>query len=209
MSSNYLQSNRDQHVSETDPFTIKRYEQFAKRIPTGAVRALDVGCGVGRGGAALHRLLPALEIVGVDVVPERIAALDPSVYREGVVGVTMALPFEDESFDVIVAGEFLEHLYPRDVDGTLSEFFRVLRVGGRLLLTTPNPADIKRRARRQTVLGGAHVTQHHVRSLRVRLRSVGFSRVRVRGSGRVSARVGQWPVALSLFGSYMASADKW
>ena len=46
------------------------------------------------------------------------------------------LPFADQCFDVVFAGELIEHL-PDPVEG-LDEFRRVLRPGGRLILTTPN-----------------------------------------------------------------------
>jgi len=42
--------------------------------------------------------------------------------------------------------EFIEYIYQADVDQTLGEIFRVLKIGGRLLLTTPNPGDVKRKA---------------------------------------------------------------
>jgi SAM-dependent methyltransferase len=46
-------------------------------------------------------------------------------------------PFEDESFDCVVAGEIVEHLI-RQPWSLLSESWRVLQPGGLLLLTTPN-----------------------------------------------------------------------
>lgn len=46
-------------------------------------------------------------------------------------------PFEDESFDLVVAGEIFEHLV-RQPWMMLSESSRVLRPGGRLVLSTPN-----------------------------------------------------------------------
>jgi SAM-dependent methyltransferase len=204
----YESQNRMQLGSETDPFTVERYRQFARRLPSGACDVLDIGCNTGRGGAALKARAASVHIVGLDCVPERVAALDAAVYVDARVGLTTELPFEDCTFDAVLAGEFLEHLYPKDVDVTLSEFLRVLRVGGRLLLTTPNPNDLKRRVRGGTVLGGAHVSQHRILSMKRRLRATGFSRIRVFGSGKTSRYLGSLPVGLSLFGSYLLQADK-
>jgi SAM-dependent methyltransferase len=55
-------------------------------------------------------------------------------------------PLEDASFDVVWAGEVIEHV--ADTAGWLSEIRRVLRPGGRLLLSTPDhgPLSILRMA---------------------------------------------------------------
>lgn len=47
-----------------------------------------------------------------------------------------AMPFEDNTFDVLISCETLEHL--PDYEKGLSEAFRVLKPGGRLYLTTEN-----------------------------------------------------------------------
>jgi len=52
------------------------------------------------------------------------------------------LPFADESFDVVWAGEVLEHV--QDGLGLLAEVRRVLRPGGRLLLSTPDHGPLRR-----------------------------------------------------------------
>lgn len=52
-------------------------------------------------------------------------------------------PFPSRSFDVIFAGEIIEHIY--DTDGLLQECRRLLRPGGSLVLTTPNIAALTRR----------------------------------------------------------------
>jgi hypothetical protein len=110
--------------------------------------------------------------------------------------------------DAIVAGEFLEHLYPSDVDPTLCEFQRVLRIGGVLLMTTPNPYSLNMRRRKGSVYGVAHLTQHFPEVLSLRLKMHGFSKVRVCGSGRASLKVGEKFPWLSVYGSYLISAVK-
>jgi SAM-dependent methyltransferase len=54
---------------------------------------------------------------------------------EGVHGSALALPFADASFDVVGAFDVVEHCEPETV--VLAEFARVLRPGGRLLMSVP------------------------------------------------------------------------
>ena len=65
------------------------------------------------------------------------------VYETEICGFTNATPSAAESFDAIVAGDFIEHLPPDQVYPTLCEFFRLLRLKGLLLLTTPDPRYVK------------------------------------------------------------------
>jgi SAM-dependent methyltransferase len=201
--------NREQEISEVDPFTERRYHQFVRHFPARTRDVLDVGCNTGRGGVVMKTLRPGLRIAGVDCVPERVASLDPLVYETTICGFTQAVPFESESFDAIVAGEFIEHLPPHLVDPTLCEFFRLLRLKGLLLLTTPNPLYVKNRLSGRSVLGGAHISQHHMESLRRRLFDVGFSRIKIRGSGRVSTVLGEFFPVRAVYGSYLTKATKW
>lgn len=54
------------------------------------------------------------------------------------------MPFDDQTFDLIVAGEIIEHIY--DTDFFISEIGRLLKPGGKLLISTPNIASLGRRA---------------------------------------------------------------
>jgi SAM-dependent methyltransferase len=202
-------ANREHRISEIDSFTPRRYAQFHSHFPEKTRTVLDVGCNTGRGGAVLKQRDPALKVIGLDCVPERISALDPAVYHDGVCGFTTAIPLADGRVVVICAGEFIEHVPPGQVDATLAEFFRVLRLRGRLLLTTPNPNYLKNKLKGLSVLNDAHVSQHYPDCLAFRLRCVGFSNVRTLGSGRVSSYVGQRFPWLSIYGSYLVRADKW
>jgi ubiquinone/menaquinone biosynthesis C-methylase UbiE len=204
----YEFQNIQQEVSEHDPFTLERYEQFFKFIPEGTLKVLDVGCNTGRGGSRLKQLCQSISLFGLDCVQKRLDAL-PECYSKGIYGLSTNIPIEDQFFDVIVAGEFLEHLYPIDVDKTLCEFQRILKLGGRLLLTTPNPNYLRNKINRTSVYGVSHLTQHFPRVLRLRLLMHGFSGVKIYGSGKVSRHLGwNFPIK-AVYGSYLVVADKY
>jgi SAM-dependent methyltransferase len=205
---NYEALNLAQPESEKDTFTEDRYRQFHRFFPKTVSRVLDIGCNTGRGGRVLKALDARLQIFGLDAVKDRLERLPVGVYQQTVHGLSTKIPIEGESFEVVVAGEFIEHLYPSDVDKTLEEIFRVLKIGGRLLLTTPNPYDWKRRWRGRSVLGGAHVSQHFPDALKCKLKMMGFANVRAYGSGKVTRYLGSSFPLLSIYGSYLAIGDK-
>ncbi len=207
----YETLNLEQAFSETDPFTEDRYRQFYRFFPkqSSACSVLDIGCNTGRGGEILKKIDSSLEMVGLDCVQSRLERLSKEVYSRTIYGLSTEIPADDYSFDAVVAGEFIEHLYAKDVDQTLAEIFRVLKIGGRLLLTTPNPQDIKKKLRHESVLGGAHVSQHFGDALKLKLRMMGYANVKLYGSGKVTRYLGYHFPALSVYGSYLAIADKW
>jgi SAM-dependent methyltransferase len=94
-----------------------------------ARRILDVGCGAG----ALGRFRPhdGFEIVGVDRNAEAVAAAGQYEEASELDLERHDLPFEDASFDAVVAKDILEHL--ADPLRVTRECFRVLRPGGVLL----------------------------------------------------------------------------
>ena len=120
------------------------------------------------------------------------------------------VPLPSGSFDAIVAGEFIEHVPPPYVLPSLCEFFRLLRLKGRLILATPNPHYLRNRIQgRSVLLDPSHVSQHTPSSLRRRLEDVGFSTIRTYGTGRVSQFLGPHIPVRCLYGSYLAVARKW
>jgi arsenite methyltransferase len=90
---------------------------------------LEVGCGTGVLTRALARLPNVGEVVGVDVAPSLLskardlAADLPNVIFQEADG--RSLPFEDETFDVVVFDSTLTHV--PGPEGALAEAFRVLR----------------------------------------------------------------------------------
>jgi SAM-dependent methyltransferase len=204
----FVALNEAQVESEVDPFTHERYCQFAGWFGAGTRDVLDVGCNTGRGGAALKAQRPVLKIVGLDLVQSRLDRLPHNVYSGVLCGSATEIPCADESFDAVVAGEFIEHLPSQATMPFLREAFRVLRMGGVLVLTTPNPGDWKLRWRGGSVLGGSHVSQHYAKVVRLQLMMAGYTSVHIRGTGKVSSYLGTHLPLLNIYGSYLATGRK-
>jgi 2-polyprenyl-6-hydroxyphenyl methylase/3-demethylubiquinone-9 3-methyltransferase len=103
----------------------------AALIPPGDGELLDVGCG----GGLLAPWVRGYRHVGVDLSAASLAVAAAHGV-EGVRADAAALPFVDASFDVVVAGEVLEHV--TDLDAVVGEALRVLRPGGTFVCDTIN-----------------------------------------------------------------------
>ena len=95
---------------------------------------LDVGCGPGTITCDLARAVAPGRVVGIDAAAEIIETARADAEEAGVVGVTFevgdvfALPFDDDSFDVVHAHQVLQHV--GDPVAALVEMRRVCRPGG-------------------------------------------------------------------------------
>ena len=136
---------REHHNARTGTFVYgggERADLFRKYVGGPGRRVLDVGC---RSGALTRAYLHGNDVVGIDV--DR-WALDEAA-RLGIethwADAEQGLPFEDETFDVVVAGELLEHV--RDPAALVREARRVLRPGGTFVGSVPNGFRLKNRLR--------------------------------------------------------------
>jgi 2-polyprenyl-3-methyl-5-hydroxy-6-metoxy-1,4-benzoquinol methylase len=107
-----------------------------------APRVLDIGCGEGHFAVALRRA--GAEVLAIDVAAEalRRAGLRDPALNLRLVEPEAPLPLEDASFDVVWAGETIEHV--ADTAQWLSELRRVLRSEGLLLISTPEHGPLSR-----------------------------------------------------------------
>jgi len=98
---------------------------------------LDLACGEGYGSQILAE--KALNVTGIDIDPE-IILYATKKYRAGnlrfLEGNAESLPVTDQSVDVVVSFETLEHVPSQD--GMLAEIKRVLKPGGLLIISTPD-----------------------------------------------------------------------
>ena len=110
--------------------------------PIAGRRALDVGCGTGRHTLALIEA-GAAEIAALDLTPEMMAIARTKVEgRQARLhwirhALPDPLPFRDATFDLAVLGLVAEHV--DDLTRALSEVARVLRPGGRCILSALHP----------------------------------------------------------------------
>lgn len=109
-------------------------ESLLARISPGS--ALDAACGTGRHTGTLVRY--GHEVIGVDQSPEMLARAAAKVPQAQFrVGDLTKLPIPDASVDLVLCALALSHL--PDVGEAIAEFRRVLRPGGRLIVTDVHP----------------------------------------------------------------------
>lgn len=107
-------------------------------------KILEVCCG--QGGTAAY-LEPSADFTGVELSSEAVALAQSTFpHFKFLQGDATALPFPDGNFSHLVAKEAIEHLL--DQPKAVAEWFRVLKPGGTLVLTTPNRDSLHLRMNR-------------------------------------------------------------
>src|SRR6185312_7090278 len=107
--------------------------------PTGQTfgDALEIGSGTGYFSLNLVQLGLIGKLTATDILPGMLAQLTATPEAHGLDSVTTvvteaeALPFADESFDLVLGHAVLHHI--PDLDRAFAEFKRVLRPGGRVV----------------------------------------------------------------------------
>jgi 2-polyprenyl-3-methyl-5-hydroxy-6-metoxy-1,4-benzoquinol methylase len=140
-------------------FHLDRYK-FASNF-VNEKNVLDAACGTGYGSNLLYRAGNAKNVVGLD---NEIAAVKYAQEKYSaknvhfVNGSITKLPFADNSFDVVVSFETIEHV--NEENELLSETWRMLRKNGTFILSTPNDWGVDE-------LAPFHVRSYTLEMLRV------------------------------------------
>jgi len=149
--------------------------------PAADDRVLDLGCGW---GTFTFALAPRVgQVTGVDFSERSVELCRERLGREGARNVRFlradagdtGLP--EGSFDVVVAADLFEHLYPEDSERVAREAFRVLKRKGRFVVWTPHRGHILEILKNNRVLlkpDPTHVDYKSMKRLRGMLGRAGF-----------------------------------
>jgi SAM-dependent methyltransferase len=119
------------------------FQRFLKSIG-GFHRVLDVGAGQGYDLACAREVNPQAMLSGLEANPasaEMLRGKGIEVHRVDIEH--DVFPFEDESFDVVMANQILEHT--KELFWIFDQISRVLKKNGRLLIGVPNLAALHNR----------------------------------------------------------------
>ena len=153
-------------------------------------RLLEIGCGAGNLllQATVKGSYPValdLSMQALNFVRSRLEEAKSSVEAPGAFVCTQAvgecLPFAEQSFDCILISEVIEHL--EAPQSSIREAVRVLRAGGRLLITTPNYRSfwpvmewaVDRLDMAPKMAGEQHISRFYPSSLQKLLRELGLT----------------------------------
>jgi ubiquinone/menaquinone biosynthesis C-methylase UbiE len=175
-------------------------ELLIELLGPGPGRCLDLGCG---GGIFVPLLAEhGWEVVGVDLSADQLRVARERVGEVAddlVAADAQALPFDDESFDAVVA--ILVHTDIDRYDAAVREAARVLRVGGRFVHVGTHPCFVSPVARADE--NGTRELFRGYHEHRLVFDSPAFAR---RAEG-LRARVGTWQVPLAALLNAVAAAD--
>lgn len=144
-------------------------------------RVLDLGCGWGTFAFAVADRVA--DVVGVDFSEKSIALCrqrldaDPRPDLRFVQADARATGLPPESFDVVIAADLFEHLYPDDSVQVVEEARRVLVRGGRFVIWTPHRGHVLEILKNHRILlrpDPTHVDYKSMARLRAMLGDAGF-----------------------------------
>ncbi|GAB6179348.1 hypothetical protein JCM14036_06670 [Desulfotomaculum defluvii] len=144
-----------------NPETYQRQvlQDILDNIPNDVESVLDVGCG---DGYITNSLPKSLRVVGLDSSREALKY----VQRETRIGDIKKLPFPDNSFDLVMANDVLEHLTMEERQQSLRELARVSTKY--IIITVPFLEDLNIGATRCERCGCYYHVNHHKHSFEIK-----------------------------------------
>lgn len=142
--------NKKENIPNTKPWAekchlFKVYEIIEKLHQRYKFKkSLDLGCADGSFSDTLRKEF-GFDAYGIDISANAVKLANQKGVVATVHNLEEKFPFEDDSFDLVIACEVIEHIY--DTDHFLEESNRVLERNGFLVISTPNLTSLFNRAK--------------------------------------------------------------
>jgi SAM-dependent methyltransferase len=170
-SSEYFVGEGAGHLTDLDsPFQRYRVAKVSELArPRSTDRVVDLGCGWGTFGFAFAGRVASL--VGVDFSEKSIAlcrerlARDPRPNLSFVCADAGATGLAGGSYDLVLAADLFEHLYPDDSARVAREAFRLLAPGGRFATWTPHRGHVLEALKNRNILLKRDITHVDYKSM--------------------------------------------
>lgn len=121
----------ERYRSAADEFIIPHVNSFSKENPA---RLLDIGSGDGYLKYFCDQ--ENIDFHGVEIQPRRIKICEEMGYKINTFNIeTDRFPYDDNSYDIIVASHVIEHLY--NPEAAIKEIHRVLKPNGIVVIGVP------------------------------------------------------------------------
>ena len=181
-SSDYFEGGTE-HLTDVDsPFQRYRVRKVMELYRPGAgERVVDVGCGWGTFSFALAD--GAGEVVGVDFSEKSIElcnrrlAADPRTNLRFLCADGGDTGLEGGAWDLVLAADLFEHLYPEDSVRVVREAYRLLRPGGRFSVWTPHRGHVLEILKNNDILlrrDVSHVDYKSMKRMKAMMSEAGF-----------------------------------
>ena len=184
-SSDYFEGSGANHIVDlASPFQRYRLEKVLEiHTPSSGDRVADLGCGWGTFSFALAAR--GLDVVGVDFSRRSIEFCEARRSEHAAEGARLTFLQADAgdtglpggTFDVVLAADLFEHLYPEDSARVAGEAFRLLKPGGRFSTWTPHRGHILEILKNRDIVlqrDVTHVDYKSMRRMRGLLEDAGF-----------------------------------
>lgn len=147
-SSDYFENQGTGHLTDLDsPFQRYRVQKVLEiHRPGPNDRVLDLGCGWGTFGFAIAPTVA--EMIGIDFSERSIEICERNLKDRTTPNLSFLCADAGDTglgageWDVVLAADLFEHLYPEDSQRVAREAFRLLRPGGRFMTWTPHRGHI-------------------------------------------------------------------
>jgi cyclopropane fatty-acyl-phospholipid synthase-like methyltransferase len=181
-SSDYFEGGTEHLTDVGSAFQRYRVRKVLEIYEPGAGdRVVDLGCGWGTFSFALADR--AADVVGVDFSEKSIALCDRRLaadFRDNLRFLCAdagATGLEEGAWDLVLAADLFEHLYPEDSVRVVAEAYRLLRPGGRFSVWTPHRGHFIEVLKNHDILlrrDVSHVDYKSMRRMTGLMRDAGF-----------------------------------